>query len=402
MLIFRIIFKITLGLLLLATANWRTLAQAQGPEKSVDAEIAFEQAVALHKSGDVAGAVRQYRAILTRQPNRVDVRSNLGAALVQLGQYTEAIAEYQRALVADSRNATIRFNLALAFYKAANFAEAAAELQRVSAAEPENFNALLLQADCRLRLGENPAVIALLTPLEKQLGTNPIYAYLLGTALIYDKQIEKGQVLIDRILRSGDSAQVRVMMGAAHMQMMDYPNALKEFERALELNAKTPTLQALYGRALMQTGETERAAQAFRLELAANRNDFESNLYLGMLLKKELKNDEALGYLERAARLRPKDVNARYQIGSILVTNGKVAEAERLLAQLVAEAPDFTEAHVLLATAYYRLKRKADGDRERAIVEKLTAEKQKRQLRAPEETGTTPKPETTPKPDSFN
>jgi hypothetical protein len=31
---------------------------------------------------------------------------------------------------------------------------------------------------------------------------------------------------------------------------------------------------------------------------------------------------------------------------------------------------------VSLATAYYREKRKADGDRERAIVEKLNAEKQ--------------------------
>ena len=34
------------------------------------------------------------------------------------------------------------------------------------------------------------------------------------------------------------------------------------------------------------------------------------------------------------------------------------------------------EAHVSLATVYYRLKRKADGDRERATVLKLNAEKQ--------------------------
>lgn len=402
MLIFRVVTSMMLGLLLLATAGGQTFAQAKGASPNANIENAFDQAVAAHQAGDVTGAVRQYRALLARQPHRVDVRSNLGAALVQLGQYSEAIVEYQRALATDSRNITIRFNLALAFYKAANFAEAATELQRVTTTQPENLNALLLQADCRLRLGEQQAVIALLTPLEAKLGTNPIYAYLLGTALIYDKQIEKGQVMIDRILREGDSAQVRVMMGAAHMQTMDYPNALKEFERARELNAKTPTLQALYGRALMQTGETERAAQAFQLELAANPNDFESNLYLGMLLKKELKSEEALGYLERAARLRPKDVNARYQIGSIYVTAGKVAEAERLLTQLVAEAPDFTEAHVLLATAYYRLKRKADGDRERAIVEKLTAEKQKQQLRAPESGTSSPKPETPLKPESFN
>ena len=48
--------------------------------------------------------------------------------------------------------------------------------------------------------------------------------------------------------------------------------------------------------------------------------------------------------------------------------------------EVVSEAPDFVEAHVSLATAYYRLKRKEDGDRQRAIIQKLNAE---RQARAP-------------------
>jgi hypothetical protein len=46
-----------------------------------------------------------------------------------------------------------------------------------------------------------------------------------------------------------------------------------------------------------------------------------------------------------------------------------------MLEAIVKEAPSFLEAHVALATAYYRLQRKVDGDRERAIVEKLNQEK---------------------------
>jgi hypothetical protein len=38
---------------------------------------------------------------------------------------------------------------------------------------------------------------------------------------------------------------------------------------------------------------------------------------------------------------------------------------------LIAESPDFGEAHATLATVYYRLNRSADGDRERAISRKL-------------------------------
>ena len=46
---------------------------------------------------------------------------------------------------------------------------------------------------------------------------------------------------------------------------------------------------------------------------------------------------------------------------------------------IVKAAPSFVEAHVTLATVYYRLKRKEDGDRERAIVQKLNAEAQAKQ-----------------------
>ena len=49
------------------------------------------------------------------------------------------------------------------------------------------------------------------------------------------------------------------------------------------------------------------------------------------------------------------------------------------LETIVKEAPTFLEAHVTLATVYYRLKRREDGDRERAIIETLNKEIQAKQ-----------------------
>jgi Tfp pilus assembly protein PilF len=69
----------------------------------------------------------------------------------------------------------------------------------------------------------------------------------------------------------------------------------------------------------------------------------------------------------------------RYQLASIAFNNGETDEALAQLESIVKEAPNFNEAHVTLATVYYRLKRKADGDRERAIVQKLNAEAQAKQ-----------------------
>ena len=49
-----------------------------------------------------------------------------------------------------------------------------------------------------------------------------------------------------------------------------------------------------------------------------------------------------------------------------------------MLEPLVAEHPSFSEAHVSLATVYYRLGRSEDGDREQAIVQQLKARARRR------------------------
>jgi tetratricopeptide (TPR) repeat protein len=97
---------------------------------------------------------------------------------------------------------------------------------------------------------------------------------------------------------------------------------------------------------------------------------------MGVLLRQDQDNDEALKYFRHALEVRPGDFGARYQIAVVELATGKLIEARRHLEELVKDAPQFTEAHVSLATAYFREKRKADGERERAIVAKLNAERQ--------------------------
>jgi tetratricopeptide (TPR) repeat protein len=353
---------------------------------SADVERAFAQATELHQAGKLEEAIRAYQAILVSHPNRADVRSNLGAAYSRLGRYEDAIEQYKQALALDKDNQAIRFNLALAYYKSALFTEAAGELTRFIAAAPSNLperlNAVLLLADCQVRLGEYKKVIELLSPLTDAGPDNPnsrAIAYLLGNALIGDGQLNKGQVLIDRVFRDDDSAEARLLMGSILLLMDDGPGAIKELERALALNPKLPTLRAWHGRAMMRMGDSEKAKTSFKSELADNPNDFDANLYLGILLRQDKQFDEAFGYLTRAVQLRPREQYARYHLGAVLAALGKPSEAQPLLEGVAKEYPDFAEARALLASVYYRLNRKEDGDRERAIVQKLNAEQQAKQ-----------------------
>jgi Flp pilus assembly protein TadD, contains TPR repeats len=346
-------------------------------------EDAFARAIQLHQSGDIEGAIRGYQLILAKHPERVDVRSNLGAAYSRLGRYEEAITSYKQALELADNNETIRFNLALAYYKGALFVDAANELTKLLASPradlPQRPNAVLLLAECQVRIGEYKKVIDSLSPLAEADPNNRTVAFLLGSALISDGQSSRGQVLIDKVFRDEDSAQAHMLLGSILLLADDGHGAIKELERAIQLDPKLPTLNAWYGRALMRMGDTTAAKTAFHNELAENQNDFDANLFLGVILRQDKDFDEAFTYLSRAVHLRPRDHYARYHVAAVYAAVGKPNDALPMLERVAKEFPDFIEARVLLASVYYRLNRKEDGDREKAAVQKLTAEQQAKQ-----------------------
>jgi tetratricopeptide (TPR) repeat protein len=345
----------------------------------------FARAVALYNAGDLEGAVREYKAILAQVPESVGVRSNLAVALAHLGRYGEAIEQYQRALAGNLSGLNpamvqeIHFNLAVAYYQSGQFPQAVSELVRLRAAQPQNLRLALLLADCRLRMSEYQKVISLLSPFAAANAENGALDYLLGMSLLRSHRVKEGEVYINHILSQGDSPQARLLLGAAAFEDLKYDDAMKDFQAAIKLDPHLPSAHSFLGLTYMQMGYHDKAIQAFRDEIAQNPNDFESNLYLGALLKDDQNYDESLRYLRRALEIQPNNLAAQYQLGTVYLATGKLAEARAELEGITRAAPNFVEAHVSLAMVYYRLKDKADGDRERAVVRKLNAAAQAEQ-----------------------
>jgi tetratricopeptide (TPR) repeat protein len=228
-----------------------------------------------------------------------------------------------------------------------------------------------------------------LKPREAMFENDLAYAYILGTALLHQDDIINGQPYVDRVFGAGESAEARLLLGMAYLSRQDYRSAVTELERAVKLNPKLPTVNSMYGRALLGSGNQEAAERAFRRELDQNVNDFEANLQLGHLRRQAQKFDEASTYLERATSIRPGDLTARRILASLRLQTGKTEEAVAMFEAIVKESPDFLEAHVQLATAYNRLKRTADAERERVIIDRLNAEAQAKQpgAKSPIKTG---------------
>jgi tetratricopeptide (TPR) repeat protein len=169
------------------------------------------------------------------------------------------------------------------------------------------------------------------------------------------------------------------VLAIASREANDDLAAEKELRRALELNPQLPTANANLGEVLVREGDAPGAMEALRRELEINPNHFASHLLLGLLLRQDSRNDEARAHVEKALVLRPADPGALYQLALVELASGDLEPARKTLEPLVRGNPGFTEAHVSLATVYYRLGRREDGNREQAVVQRLKAEQKARE-----------------------
>jgi len=344
---------------------------------------ALKRAIELHQSGHYAEAITEYQAYLKAYPQAVAVRSNLGAALAHEGRYTEAIQEYKQALATEPTNYGIRFNLALAYYKMSEVEQAIKEFEAVysiqPASDPEHRRLLLLLSECYLRRGEDTKVIALLDPLADADPNDLALAYLLGTALLHQGQDQRGALMIERILRNGDTAEAHMLMAFTRMKANDKKGAKDEVDRTITLNPNLPEAYGLRGRLAYVAADLDGAEAAFRKALELDPTAFDPLLWLGTLLREEDKLPEAHSRLERAIQLRPKEIRVRYQFALLCSDEGDDKRAAELLKALTRDAPEYTEAHRSLSTIYFRLGRVAEGRQERKIAEEMDAAIQARE-----------------------
>jgi tetratricopeptide (TPR) repeat protein len=355
------------------------LSAAQAPAQNVNPDRLYSEAVDAQLHGDYQTAIRDYRSLLQIRPQMVEARVNLGASLVRAGQFDAGIAEYRAALPLMQDKTGVQFNIALAYYKKGDWKEAREQFAPLAHARPKDVRIAILLGDCEVKLDNNAAAVALLAPLEAENSQNPDFDFIYASALIGAGKRREGIERAEKAAELGNGADAYALAGVTLLQINEYERARKDLDTAIRLEPKLPAaMYSMDGIARDKTGEPQLAEPVFREALARDPNDFDANLYLGAILYKRRQMDEAKPYLEHALALNPKSAMARYENAMLKSTSGKTEEAAKELEGLVKDDPDWLEPHVELASLYYKLKRPADGARERQIVDRITAEQQKK------------------------
>lgn len=342
-------------------------AQPPSPEQL------FREAVDAQQKGNDALAIRKYTALLKLAPNVPEVHANLGAAYARQGRFDNAIRHYRAALSLDPSNRALQFNLALAYYKQQNFREALRLLEPLLSAAPDDLRLALLAADCYNRTGQEARTVALLSRLESAHKDDMALKWLLGAALVRTGKKQEGILRLDRPAREARSAEACLLAGQTAMEIHEYELGLEYAELALKINPQLPGVWTLAGMARHFLADNDGAVEAFEKALAANTDDFEANLGMGTVLMVKRDLEGARQHLEKALKLKPGDKLAHYQMGRLERAAGNLETAVKHLERVVRTDPDWAQPHIELSALYFRLNRPEDGERERALFDKLNA-----------------------------
>jgi len=195
-----------------------------------------------------------------------------------------------------------------------------------------------------------------------------------------DKKPEAMALLKDARSTGAISSELLKMLAAMQVEAGQNNSALETLEEALASEPKDPELRPQLAQLYKQSGSQDKARALLTQQLESFPQDFVSRLLFAQLEMDAGNHEKANGYVEEALKIQPqmpealvlhylvgvaigRDVDTRRRIavralgkpsdlGQILMEQGVLAEAEKVLLLGVAEHPDDVVAPVMLAALY--------------------------------------------------
>jgi tetratricopeptide (TPR) repeat protein len=179
------------------------------------------------------------------------------------------------------------------------------------------------------------------------------------------------------VAAGSSSADTWLLAAATQLRIGEFARARASTEAAARLAPDMAAAYTLSGIARERVGDEEGAKGAYWQALKKNPDDFDANLHLGSILYELRELDGAQVCILRALKVDPTSMVARYQMALLKIAQDHLQEALADLEAIAHQAPEWLQPHVQLVALYYRLRRPADGARERQIVDRLMVDQQK-------------------------
>jgi superkiller protein 3 len=297
--------------------------------------------------------------------------NNLGVIDARASRYVRAAEEFSQAAKWEPSIPGLDRNWGMAAFRAEKHDEATAPLERELGRTPNDLSIREMLGLCYY-MGDNFAKsAATLRPVLDQLPDNAGLLYAAGVSLVRSGDGKNGARAFSRMLEKDQNVPaVHLMLGQAHAQEQNYPEALAEFARALELDPRTAEAHYGSGMVALKQGKLDTSADEFQRELSVNPGYIPAEYQLGYVRLELHQADAAIPLLQDVVNRQPNHSDAHYEMGKALLEQGKVKDAiQDLEASIHLHPTDY--AYYQLSLAYRREGRANDAEEALLMYQKL-------------------------------
>jgi len=343
----------------------------------------FENAEAQRLAGKLDKAESEYVSIIA------DGYHKLGLTYLAQKNYSAAVSALTAAVTRWPNFPEALVDLSIAHFNSGQFKEALARADNAVTANPKNAAAYHMRGKCYFMLNEfDKSATDLQTALQLKPKDYDV-AYTLTLAHLKRSQMQAAKNIFDRMIAElGDRPQLRILIGRAYRQTGFLQLAIDEFKKAVALDPKFPRVHYYLGLTYLLKDGASRISDAeaeFKLEVAAQPDEFFGNYYLGIVSTIERKWDVAVEVLLKAVRLQPNNPDPYFYLGQSYQGLQQHDKAIEMFKKSIALNPDLkhndyqvTNAHFRLGQSLLKVGQKEEGQKELQIAADLKAQAFKR------------------------
>jgi len=264
-------------------------------------EFHRDLALALEATGDLNGALQEYRAQSYLAPDSAAAHYAIAEVLRKMGDLEGELTEYRAALSVSTSKSFARVKLAILLQERGDIAAAKAQYELAVAEYPENTYAQLKLAKLAPPPASTPNATKA-TAVEKS--SSPASS---------SKAVKKPAKTNQGADPPASDAASHYFLGTVGFAYNDYELAVAELHEAVRLDPRNTGYHKLLGGVLVESGDQAEATQELRAGMRSG-DSLEAAVdhhVLGLLLLKWKRNQEAIDELRRAYTLVPTNLTFR-------------------------------------------------------------------------------------------
>ncbi len=356
----------------------------------------FNNAVQLHRQGNLDQAELIYRQILDEIPTHADSLHLLGVVAHQRGQFKRAAQLMQRAVALAPDAGAYYCNLAESLRMAGEISAAVATAQKATALMPHNPDghnhlglalqmqgrfeesaaafreAIELRSDFALAhnnlggvlrdLGQNDEALAAYREAVRLAPTLSLALSNLGQSLLEKGEKDAAEKYCKEAVALAPGFPEGLSNLGNALRAKDNLTEAKEcYRKALQLRPGVAMVHGNLGQALQQEGNLDEAIACYKQAAALDPKSPRFESYLASALSEKEDYAGAVEHYRMALALKSDFPEALNGLGAVLHEQGDFKQAIACFEDVLRQKPDFADAHANLAGAHSEL-----GDMEKA------------------------------------